>query len=208
MSTAFSALGDSTSQVRAWHLLLGHGHFVCPSCEVTQPVVVSSIVRCDEASLGGTEETVSVHSKLLFAYENELCVKCLASVKSKVPVFWEYAPHGLSNCYRRLKGLSVLVFRVWQSKKSELLGPKYEGSKKFRNVGNFTGRHCVTCLKTWVFRITAVRTTQPYAALVKHLAIHFNLLKTKRICFIQGLSAYRAVNTLHFGYKNQSLNVL
>jgi hypothetical protein len=33
-------------------------------------------------------------------------------------------------------------------------------------------------------------------------------LKTKRICFIQGLSEYRAVNTLHFGYKNQSLNVL
>jgi hypothetical protein len=36
----------------------------------------------------------------------------------------------------------------------------------------------------------------------------FNLLKTKRICFIQELSAYRAVNTLHFGYKNQSLKVL
>jgi hypothetical protein len=36
----------------------------------------------------------------------------------------------------------------------------------------------------------------------------FNPLKTKRICFIYGLSAYRAVNTLHFGYKNQSLNVL
>jgi hypothetical protein len=36
----------------------------------------------------------------------------------------------------------------------------------------------------------------------------FNPLKTKHICFIQGLSAYRAVNTLHFGYKNQSLNVL
>jgi hypothetical protein len=36
----------------------------------------------------------------------------------------------------------------------------------------------------------------------------FNPLKTKRICFIKGLSAYRAVNTLHFGYKNQSLNVL
>jgi hypothetical protein len=35
-----------------------------------------------------------------------------------------------------------------------------------------------------------------------------NLLKTKRICFIYGLSAYCAVNTLHFGYKNQSLNVL
>jgi hypothetical protein len=37
---------------------------------------------------------------------------------------------------------------------------------------------------------------------------HINPLKTKRICFIEGLSAYRAVNTLHFGYKNQSLNVL
>jgi hypothetical protein len=35
-----------------------------------------------------------------------------------------------------------------------------------------------------------------------------NPLKTKRVCFIYGLSAYRAVNTLHFGYKNQSLNVL
>jgi hypothetical protein len=36
----------------------------------------------------------------------------------------------------------------------------------------------------------------------------FNPLRTKRICFRQGLSAYRAVNTLRFGYKNQSLNVL
>jgi hypothetical protein len=35
-----------------------------------------------------------------------------------------------------------------------------------------------------------------------------NPLKTRRICFIKGLSAYRAVNTLHFGYKNQSVNVL
>jgi hypothetical protein len=35
-----------------------------------------------------------------------------------------------------------------------------------------------------------------------------NLLKTNLICFIYGLSAYRAVNTLHFGYKDQSLNVL
>jgi hypothetical protein len=35
-----------------------------------------------------------------------------------------------------------------------------------------------------------------------------NPLKMKRICFIYGLSEYRAVNTLHFGYKNESLNVL
>jgi hypothetical protein len=35
-----------------------------------------------------------------------------------------------------------------------------------------------------------------------------NPLETKRICFIQGLSAYRAVNTLHSGNKNQSHNVL
>jgi hypothetical protein len=40
------------------------------------------------------------------------------------------------------------------------------------------------------------------------LLYDINPLKTKRICFIQGLSAYRAVNTLHIGYKNQSLNVL
>jgi hypothetical protein len=40
------------------------------------------------------------------------------------------------------------------------------------------------------------------------ITILINPVKTKRICFIQGLSAYRAVNTLHFGYKNQSLNVL
>jgi hypothetical protein len=38
--------------------------------------------------------------------------------------------------------------------------------------------------------------------------VMFNPLKTKRICFIWGLSAYRAVNTLHFSYKNRSLNVL
>jgi hypothetical protein len=36
----------------------------------------------------------------------------------------------------------------------------------------------------------------------------FNPLKTKRIGFLQGLSTYRTVNTLHFGYKNQSLNIL
>jgi hypothetical protein len=43
---------------------------------------------------------------------------------------------------------------------------------------------------------------------VEAFSLEFNPLRTKRICFIQGLSAYRAVNTLHFGYKNQSLNVL
>jgi hypothetical protein len=32
-----------------------------------------------------------------------------------------------------------------------------------------------------------------------------NPLKTKRICFIRGLSAYRAVNTLHLGLKNNLL---
>jgi hypothetical protein len=38
--------------------------------------------------------------------------------------------------------------------------------------------------------------------------VMINPLKMKRICFIEGLSVYHAVNTLHFGYKNQSLNVL
>jgi hypothetical protein len=36
----------------------------------------------------------------------------------------------------------------------------------------------------------------------------FNPLKTKHICFIYGLSAYRAINARHFGYKNQSFDVL
>jgi hypothetical protein len=48
----------------------------------------------------------------------------------------------------------------------------------------------------------------PRISLLRGDADVINPLKTKRICFIQGLSAYRAVNTLHFGYKNQSLNVL
>jgi hypothetical protein len=37
--------------------------------------------------------------------------------------------------------------------------------------------------------------------------LNINPLKTKRICLYRE-RAYRAVNTLHFGYKNQSLNVL
>jgi hypothetical protein len=44
--------------------------------------------------------------------------------------------------------------------------------------------------------------------LISDIPEDINPLKTKCICFIQGLSAYRAVNTLHFGYKNQSVNVL
>jgi hypothetical protein len=36
----------------------------------------------------------------------------------------------------------------------------------------------------------------------------YNHLKAKRICVIQGICAYRAVNTLHLGYKNQSFNAV
>jgi hypothetical protein len=35
-----------------------------------------------------------------------------------------------------------------------------------------------------------------------------NPLKSRRICVIQGFSSYRAVNTLHLGYNNQSVNVV
>jgi hypothetical protein len=38
--------------------------------------------------------------------------------------------------------------------------------------------------------------------------IYINPLKTKTVCFIQGLCPYRTVNTLHLGYKNQSLNAV
>ena len=34
----------------------------------------------------------------------------------------------------------------------------------------------------------------------------FNPLRTKRIRVIQGLTSYRGVNTLHFSYKDQSVN--
>jgi hypothetical protein len=76
----------------------------------------------------------------------------------------------------------------------------------------------------WLSDVTAVMWLKPEICFTKtHTELHFNavpsfisttfrvcltLLKTKRICFISALSAYRAVNTLHFGYKNQSLNVL
>ena len=35
--------------------------------------------------------------------------------------------------------------------------------------------------------------------------LYINLLKTKQICFIKGIGPYRAVNTFHIGYKNQSV---
>jgi hypothetical protein len=47
-----------------------------------------------------------------------------------------------------------------------------------------------------------------YILCVEGQCCYINPLKTKHICSIQGLSAYRAVNTLHFGCKNQSLHVL
>ena len=39
-------------------------------------------------------------------------------------------------------------------------------------------------------------------------ATKLNPLKMNRICVIQGLSAYRAVNTLHHGCKDQSVNAV
>jgi len=39
-----------------------------------------------------------------------------------------------------------------------------------------------------------------------YVKLFFNLLKTKRISFIWGIIPYRAVNTFHNGYKNQSVN--
>jgi hypothetical protein len=38
---------------------------------------------------------------------------------------------------------------------------------------------------------------------ISYMLLSINLLK---ICFIQGISLYRAVNTFHHGYKNQSVN--
>jgi hypothetical protein len=46
----------------------------------------------------------------------------------------------------------------------------------------------------------AEETGEPHA--YRHLPGGINPLKTKCVCFIYGLSAYRAVNILHVGYKN------
>ena len=40
------------------------------------------------------------------------------------------------------------------------------------------------------------------------IVLDVNPLKTNRICVILGLNVYRAVNTLHLGYKNQSVNAV
>ena len=41
-----------------------------------------------------------------------------------------------------------------------------------------------------------------------HIQMYFNPLKTKCIYVIYGLSPYRAVNTLHHGYKKQTVKVV
>ena len=47
-----------------------------------------------------------------------------------------------------------------------------------------------------------------FGLVVRTLNNKFNPLKTNRICVIKGLNAYREVNTLHFGYKNQSVSAV
>jgi hypothetical protein len=66
------------------------------------------------------------------------------------------------------------------------------------------------CVSATMFKYDDSLMDKIYCSLnnVINSKLGINPLKTKRVCFIQGLSAYRAVNTLHFGYKNQSLNVL
>ena len=38
------------------------------------------------------------------------------------------------------------------------------------------------------------------------VCIYINLLKMKCNLLLKGISPYRAVNTFHYGYKNQSVN--
>ena len=42
----------------------------------------------------------------------------------------------------------------------------------------------------------------------EYMKKNVNPLKTKRFCVILELISYRAVNTLHLGYKNQILNAV
>jgi hypothetical protein len=50
--------------------------------------------------------------------------------------------------------------------------------------------------------------TYGYKTLSPKFTSPFNRLKTKGSMFYIRTQSYRAVNTLHFGYKNQSLNRL
>jgi hypothetical protein len=64
------------------------------------------------------------------------------------------------------------------------------------------------CKKYTAFPVPIFTKLKLTAPVYRNILNCINPSKTKRVCFIQGLSAYRAVNTLHLGYKNQSLNVL
>jgi hypothetical protein len=54
--------------------------------------------------------------------------------------------------------------------------------------------------ETSVYQIKEIIYCRTFEGVIPALSV--NPLKTECVCFIQGLSAYRAVNTLHFGYKN------
>jgi hypothetical protein len=56
---------------------------------------------------------------------------------------------------------------------------------------------------------TVMQATQTHS-MGKMQRLFFNIkpLKTKRVCVTQGISPYSAINPLHLGYKNQTLNVV
>jgi hypothetical protein len=81
---------------------------------------------------------------------------------------------------------------------------------------NFFGSCVIHILKAVTWSLPVVRNSEAvllcvwfsYDSRNKKELFSFNLLKTKRVCFIQGLSAYRAVNTpLHF-YRKSLFNVV
>jgi hypothetical protein len=81
-------------------------------------------------------------------------------------------------------------------------------SRVLTEAHNVDYRHWVLPLPVDLYETCCLRTVILIQSSRLVLRGAMNPLKTKFICFIQGLSAYRAVKTLHFGYKNQSLNVL
>jgi hypothetical protein len=85
-------------------------------------------------------------------------------------------------------------------------GPSWEANGSCRTLLKPEIRYRIH--KSLALVLTTQQVNPVHALPSSFCKIHFNPLKTKRICFIQGLSPYRAVNTLRFDYKNQSLNVL
>jgi hypothetical protein len=79
---------------------------------------------------------------------------------------------------------------------------------QLKRLAHVQGKNVTECWLWAQYHASRTLMTQRYCIDLSITRVYVNPLKTKRICIIYELGAYRAVNTLHFDYKNQSLNAL